>query len=71
MDTARKLGIGIVMIIPTFVVAGALWQIFSSWLAVIVWIAIMAAFTAALLLAILPFFKDEDPPSFEGNAQGA
>jgi hypothetical protein len=59
------------MIIPTFVVAGALWQIFSSWSVVIVWIAIMAAFTGALLLGMLPFFRDEDPPSFKGHAQGA
>ncbi|MBN2062288.1 MAG: hypothetical protein JW882_17935 [Deltaproteobacteria bacterium] len=41
MDISRKIGIGIVMIIPTFVGSGALWGIFHSWIAVIVWILIM------------------------------
>ena len=42
MDISRKIGIGIVMIIPTFVGCGVLWEIFHSWIAVIIWIAIMA-----------------------------
>ena len=42
MDLARKIGIGIAMIIPTFVGCGALWALWHSWLAVLVWFIIMA-----------------------------
>jgi hypothetical protein len=42
MGIARCLGIGIVMIIPSFVGGGALWVLFKSWAAVSVWIIIMA-----------------------------
>jgi thiosulfate reductase cytochrome b subunit len=41
MDVPRLLGKAIVMIIPTFVGAGAVWHIFHSWLAVCIWIVIM------------------------------
>lgn len=41
MDITRKLAILIVMIVPTFVGAGALWDIFGSWIAVLIWIVIM------------------------------
>ena len=41
MDISRKIGIGIVMIVPSFVGSGALWGICKSWLAILVWIAIM------------------------------
>jgi hypothetical protein len=47
MDGARKLGTGIILIIPTFVVAGAVWDIFHSWVAVGVWVVIMAIISAA------------------------
>jgi hypothetical protein len=42
MGIARCLGIGIVMIIPSFVGGGAVWDIFNSWAAVFAWIFIMA-----------------------------
>jgi hypothetical protein len=42
MDISRKIGIGIVMIIPTFVGCGAVWGIFHSYIACVIWIAIMA-----------------------------
>jgi hypothetical protein len=42
MDFTRKLGIGIVMMVPTFVGGGAVWSIFGSWPVVFIWIAIMA-----------------------------
>ena len=35
MDLARKLGIGIVMIVPAFVFGGVLWALVESWLAVL------------------------------------
>lgn len=41
MDIVRKLAILIVMIVPTFVGAGALWDILDSWTAVVIWVVIM------------------------------
>ncbi len=41
MDNARRIAILIVMIIPTFVGAGAVWDISESWLAVLIWVVIM------------------------------
>jgi FtsH-binding integral membrane protein len=49
--TARNMGIGIVMIIPAFIGSGALWEIFESWPAVIVWIIITACAYGAILFA--------------------
>lgn len=49
MDFTRKLGIGIVMMVPTFVGAGAVWSMFHSWLAVFIWIAVMALTYRAIL----------------------
>ena len=49
MDIARKIGVGIVMIVPTFVGSGALWHIFHSWVAVIIWVILMAALCGGLL----------------------
>ena len=42
MEISRDIGIGVVMLIPTFVGSGAVWEIFGSWIAVIIWIIIMA-----------------------------
>jgi hypothetical protein len=42
MDTARKLGIGVVLVVPTFVGSGAVWEIFNNWWVVLVWVVIMA-----------------------------
>jgi hypothetical protein len=41
MGIPRKIGIGITMIIPAFVGAGVLWEIYPSWILVFVWIYIM------------------------------
>ena len=41
MDMSRKIGIGIVMIIPAFVIGGLLWSIIPSWIAVVIWEIIM------------------------------
>ena len=43
MDISRKIGIGIVMIIPTFVGGGVVWYFLNSWLAVLVWIIVIAS----------------------------
>ncbi len=42
MDIPRKLAILIVMIVPTFVGAGAIWHIFESWIAVLIWVVVLA-----------------------------
>ncbi len=49
MDTVRKLAILIAMIIPTFVGAGAVWDIFGSWIAVIIWVVIMAVVSGNII----------------------
>ena len=49
MDSARKLGIGIVMIIPTFVGGGAVWDIFSDWLAIVLWLVLMVLLSGAII----------------------
>jgi len=38
---SRDIGIGIVMIVPSFVGSGAVWDITHSWLLVILWIIAM------------------------------
>ena len=42
MDFVRKLGVGIVMLVPTFVFAGVVWSWLGSWFAVLGWVIIMA-----------------------------
>lgn len=49
MDLFRRIGIGIVMIVPTFVGGGAVWDIFHNWFAVGVWIVIMAVVAAGII----------------------
>jgi hypothetical protein len=49
MDLARRIGIGIVMIVPTFVGAGAIWDMIHSSIAVIIWIIIMAGVSGAVI----------------------
>ena len=49
MDISRRIGIGIVMLIPTFVGAGAVWALFHSWFAAFVWVAIMVAIAGGVI----------------------
>jgi hypothetical protein len=49
MDLPRKIGIGIVMIIPTFVGGVALWDIFGGWVAASIWIVVMAAVSRSII----------------------
>ena len=49
MDIYRKIGIGIVMIIPSFVGSGLLWNIFNNWIPVLIWIIIMAFLYGGIL----------------------
>ncbi len=39
---SRDIGIGIVMIIPSFVGSGAVWHFSHSWILVVLWIIAMA-----------------------------
>ncbi len=41
MELVRKIGIGIVMIVPGFVLGGVLWALIESWLAVLAFEVIM------------------------------
>ena len=58
MDIARKIGIGIVMIIPAFVGGGAVWDIFSSWIAVFIWIILMAIISGTVISGKLSGFSN-------------
>jgi hypothetical protein len=50
MEVPRKIGICILMIVPTFVGGGALWDIFHhSWLPVFGWIVLMALCAGAIV----------------------
>jgi hypothetical protein len=49
MDLVRKIGIGIAMIIPTFVGCGAVWALLHSWLAVLVWFIIMTVLFSRII----------------------
>lgn len=61
MDIARKIGIGIVMIVPTFVLGGAIWDIFHSWYAVLIWVVIVGGCTHRVITAV------SRPPLTEGS----
>lgn len=58
MDLPRKIGIAVVMIVPSFVGSGALWALFHSWIAVIVWLLLMAGLTGAVITG--RFSKTDD-----------
>lgn len=50
MEVPRKIGICILMIIPTFVGAGALWDLFhGSWPPILAWIVLMALCAGAIV----------------------
>jgi VIT1/CCC1 family predicted Fe2+/Mn2+ transporter len=49
MDLPRKIGIAIVMIVPAFVGAGALWAVFHNWIAVILWLLVITGLTGAII----------------------
>ncbi|MCF8146630.1 MAG: hypothetical protein K9N21_22200 [Deltaproteobacteria bacterium] len=49
MDLFRKIGIGIVSIIPAFVLGGLIWQWFGSWLAVLGMVIIVGIFSGSAI----------------------
>jgi hypothetical protein len=50
MDIPRMFGKIIVMIIPTFVGAGAVWQVSHSWMAIGIWTIVMVIFTCSTVI---------------------
>jgi len=49
METPRKLAIGIVMIVPSFVFGGLVWSWFGSWIAVLIFEILMALLYSSLV----------------------
>jgi len=49
MDLFRKIGIGIVSIIPAFVLGGLIWDWFGSWLAVLGTVIIVGIFSGSAI----------------------
>ena len=49
MELSRRIGIGIVMLVPTFVGGGALWALFHSWLPIPVWVVIMVGVAGGVM----------------------
>ena len=59
MDIPRKIGVGVVMIVPTFVIAGALWAIFNNYIPIGVWVIIMAFLYRQVITG--KFFSPKQP----------
>ena len=49
MELSRKIGIGIVMLVPAFVGCGVLWALFHSWLPIVPWVGIMVVVASAVM----------------------
>ena len=50
MDVPRMFGKAIVMIIPGFVGAGAVWDVFHNWTAIGIWTVAVVIFTCVVVL---------------------
>jgi len=49
MDLFRRIGIGIVSMIPAFVLGGLIWDWFGSWLAVLGMVVIVGIFSGSAI----------------------
>jgi hypothetical protein len=49
MPWSRKIGIAVVMIIPSFVGAGLIWEFYPSWWLVYSWLAAMVVLLGVIL----------------------
>ena len=49
MDLFRRIGIGIVSMIPAFVLGGLIWEWFGSWLAVLGMVIIVGIFSGSAM----------------------
>jgi len=60
MELSRKIAIGIVMMIPTFIISGLFWDLSHSWIAVfIVIIAMTFLYSGIITGKIRRLFKRE------------
>ena len=50
METARKLAIGVIMIIPAFVFGGMVWALLESWFAIVILEILMALLYTSIVL---------------------
>lgn len=49
MELVRKIAIGIVMMVPTFVLGGLVWAFLGSWWAILAWVIIMVFLCGGLV----------------------
>jgi len=49
MDLSRKISIGVVSIIPAFILGGLVWAWFGSWLAVLGVVILVAIFSGSVI----------------------
>jgi len=49
MDLWRKIGIGVVSIIPAFVLSGLVWDWFESWLAALAVVILVGVFSGSVI----------------------
>ena len=49
MDLSRKISIGVVSIIPAFVLGGLVWAWFESWLAVLGVVVLVGVFSGSVI----------------------
>ena len=49
MDLSRKIAIGVVSIIPAFVLGGLVWDWFGSWLAVLGVVVLVGIFSGSVI----------------------
>ena len=63
MELERKLGVGIVMLIPTFVFSGVIWSFVHSYLAVLGWVIIMGFTYRAIVTGKFRSAKENVKPA--------
>jgi hypothetical protein len=63
MDLYRKIGIGIVSIIPAFVLGGLMWDWFGSWLPVLGMLVMVGLFSGSAMAGKLSKRQGEDHAS--------
>ncbi|MFH1243605.1 MAG: hypothetical protein V1689_14780 [Pseudomonadota bacterium] len=50
MDLARKIGIAVVLIIPAFLLGGAVWALLGSFSAVLGWLAVLCVLVGMAII---------------------
>ncbi len=49
METPRKIGIGVIMIIPAFVFGGVVWALIESWITVFIFEILMVLLYSSII----------------------